>query len=138
MSIGKSVVARATDHATLTVDVDPDDPAVLHDLEAVGVAIHLGTQIVSTAHHRHDPALELRQRHRTALAGRFPGAFLLTHRLSGLRLTRLLARLAWIVGQRRSADEAAAKRSCQNKGLEQGHLRDSPKPLFLHFALNSL
>jgi len=47
-------------------------------------------------------------------------------------------RLARLVGQRWCAGQAGAKRGGQNKGLKQGHLRDSPGRLFYSYALNSL
>ena len=49
------------------VDVDPDDAAVLHELQAIGAAVDLRAEIIGAAHERHDPALDLRKRHRAAL-----------------------------------------------------------------------
>src|SRR4051794_25288631 len=58
----------ADDAAGLAVDVDPDYAAVLHELETIGAAVEFRSEIVGAAHERHHPALELRQRHRAALA----------------------------------------------------------------------
>jgi len=65
----RGLAARAAeDAAGGGVDVDPDHPAVLDELQPVGVAIELGAQIVGAAHERQHPALDLGKRHRAALA----------------------------------------------------------------------
>src|SRR4051812_8590928 len=57
------------DPAGLGVDVDPDHPAVLHELHPVGSAVEFRPEIIGAAHERHDLALDLRQRQRAALLG---------------------------------------------------------------------
>src|SRR6476469_9868830 len=64
----ESTVVRAADDSALAINVDPDHAAVLHEFEAVGVAVQLGAEIVGAAHHRHDAALKLGKRHRAAFA----------------------------------------------------------------------
>src|SRR5437764_11711890 len=84
------LVARAADDPALAVDVDPDHPAILDELEPSAVAVELWPEIVGAAHERQNPPLELRERHRAAL----------THALE--RPIRLARRIR----QRRSAAEA--------------------------------
>ena len=56
------VFARAADDPALAVDVDPDDAAVLDELEAISIAIEFRSEIIGSAHHWHDAAFELRKR----------------------------------------------------------------------------
>src|SRR5438309_8761864 len=97
------LVARAPYDPALAVDVDPDHPAVLDELEAGAVAVELWPEIVGAAHKRQNAPLELRERHRAAL----------THTLE------CTVRLARRIGQRRSAGEAGGTSGGEQKGAEQ-------------------
>ena len=80
-AVRRLVPAAPNDAAGGGLDVDPDDPAPAHELQAVSTAIEFRPEIVGAAHERHDSALNHRQRHGAALAGRFERTVLIARTL---------------------------------------------------------
>src|SRR5258708_5672835 len=117
----RSLVARAADDAPLAVDVDPDDAAVLNELEARRVAVELRPEVVGAAHERNHPALQLRKGHRTAL----------THPLE-----RPIC-IARGIGQRGYAGQRSGDHG-REEGSEQGHNATLVGCAFYTDALNRL
>ena len=114
-----ALVARSADDAAgRGVDVDPDDAPVLHELQAISVALELGAEIFRPAHERHHPPLDHRQRHRAALAGGAEGAILVARAVAEPARFAIGGRT--LDGGRRRRDEAR-QAGGGKEGTKQAH-----------------
>ena len=63
-NLEKGLIARlADDPPSPGIDIDPDDPAIVHELHAEVLSAKLGAEIVGAAHPRQDALFDLGKRH---------------------------------------------------------------------------
>lgn len=124
------VTRFADDPSGAGIDVDPDNPAIVHELHPQILPAKFRPQIIGAAHTRQYLPLDLRQGHRTPLLLVAECTVLIPRpvepgqasRFAGMALNRSLLPIAVIApGKGRGGDRCGGGAKRKDKGTKQAH-----------------